>query len=232
VLRPASRLLLLATAVLSLSACTTFTDDNVAARVGDVELSYSDFERRVRSVDDSGADAIPGDLGRGVVANWIALELARDSGLLERYEAGPQESGVLCVFAVNVADAAAADAAVASLRAGADWDEFVTETDPLARLSGRQECLPTTAIGDLISQIGTATTDDPYRALTFPTPSFAVIRIQPVDELSGFELLQVTQALDPDLVDSIVDTATEADVYVDPRLGQFNPVQFSVTPLG
>jgi hypothetical protein len=53
-----------------------------------------------------------------------------------------------------------------------------------------------------------------------------------VTHVNGFELLEVYQTIDPDLVDEIVDSAADADVYVDPKLGRFDPELFGVAPLG
>lgn len=228
-LRPA---LLLAAAAVVLSSCATFTEADLAARVGDAELTYEDFERRVRLVEPSVSGVIDADLGRAVIANWIALELSRGPGLVDLYEAGPVESGVLCVSAVPVPDAATGDAAIDRLRAGTEWSEFVAETDPQSRLDGRQECVPTNVAGEIVDQFAGMTVADRYRTITLPGPSFAVIRMQTADELSGFELLRTVQGGAPELVDQIVASAGDADIYVDARLGAFDPEQFTVTALG
>lgn len=230
--RPATRLVLLAAAALPLTACATFTDDNVAARVGDAELGYGEFEQRVRLIDERDVERIPVDTARTVISNWIALELSRGSGLVDRYAAGPNDSGVLCVSAINVADITAADAAVDALRGGADWGAFVAETNPAATLAGRQECIPTAAIGDLASQIDGLSADDPFRSLAFDDGAVAVLRMQPVNELNGFELLRVYQSVDADAVEAIVALGSERDVYVDPLFGTFDAEQFGVAPLG
>jgi hypothetical protein len=224
---------LIAAAGLALSGCATFTDADVAARVGDAELDYDEFEDRLAQISESSGDRIVGENGRAVVSNWVALELAGLAGLVELYTAGPAESGVLCVSAVNVADTAAADDAVADLRGGADWAEFVTATDSSVALDGRQPCFPTSDLADLSDQVAGMTVDNPYVALSFPNGAGAVVlQMQQVTQVSGFELLQVYQTIDPDLVDEIVDSAADADVYVDPKLGSFDPELFGVAPLG
>lgn len=228
-LRPA---LLLAAVAAVLSSCATFTDADLAARVGDAELGYGEFERRVQLVENVEPGAIDGELGRAVVANWVALELSRDAGLVDLYEAGPLDSGILCVWAVSVPDVATGDAAVEQLRTGTDWGDFVIETDPQIPLDGRQECVPTSVVAEIADQFTGMTAADRYRTITLPGPSFAVIRMQTVDELSGFELLRTVQNDDPELVEQIVAAAADADIYVDARLGSFDPTQFTVTPLG
>jgi hypothetical protein len=224
---------LIAAAGLALSGCATFTDADLAARVGDAELDHDELESRLAQLSESSGDRVVGENVRAVVSNWVALELARAAGVVELYAAGPAESGVLCMSAVSVADAAAAEAAVAELRAGADWSQFVTSTDPTAVLDGRQACLPTSGLGELSEQLTGMTVDEPYGAVTLPDGVGAVVlKMQQVSEVNGFELLQAYQTIDPDLVDEIVASAAEADVYVDPTLGSFDPERFGVAPLG
>ena len=50
--------------------------------------------------------------------------------------------------------------------------------------------------------------------------------------MSGFELLRTVQESDPELVDQIVASAADADIYIDPRLGTFDATQLSVAALG
>lgn len=70
-------------ATASLSACTTFSDDNVAARVGDTELSNDDLATVLRGTlgDDAvfapiNDDSRPDDAG-DIVTNWIIDQLLR-----------------------------------------------------------------------------------------------------------------------------------------------------------
>jgi hypothetical protein len=77
------------------------------------------------------------------------------------------------------------------------------------------------------------TVDNPYAVLTFPEGSGAVVlQMQQVSDVNGFELLQVYQTVDPDLVEEIVGSVADADVYIDPKLGSFDPERFGVAPLG
>jgi hypothetical protein len=228
-----ARLVALLCAGLPLTACATFTESDLAARVGDAELDYDEFEDRLAQVSESSSGRVVGENGRAVVSNWVALELARPVGLIDLYSAGPTESGVLCVSVVTVADTATADVAVADLRGGADWAAFVTDTDPLATLDGRQPCLPTSELGEFADQLSGMTVDNPYAALTFPEASGSVVlQMQQVSDVNGFELLQVYQTVDPDLVEEIVGSVADADVYIDPKLGSFDPERFGVAPLG
>lgn len=231
--RPIFRIALFAATAVALSGCATFTDDNLAARVGDAELSYDEFSDRFSQTNETDGDRIDADRGRAIVSNWIALELARPSGIVDLYAEGPIVSGVLCPSVVGVADGTAANAALAALRGGADWGQFVADTNPEAALDGRIECLPTTELGEAANQLSVMEADNPYGALTFPDGSGAVvIRMQQVSDVNGFELLRAYQTIDPELVEIIVASATDADVYVDPSLGSFDAERFGVAPLG
>lgn len=140
---------------------------------------------------------------------------------------------MLCASVVAVADGTTANAALAELRGGADWGQFVADTNPEAALDGRIECLPTTELGEDANQLSAMEADNPYGALTFPDGSGAfVIRMQQVSDVNGFELLRAYQTIDPELVELIVASATDADVYVDPSLGSFDAERFGVAPLG
>lgn len=231
--RPISRLALFAAIAVALSGCATFTDDNVAARVGDTALSYDEFADRFGQTNETEGDRIPAEAGRSIVSNWIALELSRPAGILDLYSEGPIASGVLCAWVVGVPNAEAATAAIADLSGGADWGQFVTDTQPEAVLDGRIECLPTSELGEDANQLAAMEADNPYVALTFPDGSGAfVIRMQQLSDVNGFELLRVYQTIDPELVDTIIDSANDADVYVDPSIGAFDVERFGVAPLG
>ncbi|HUF99933.1 MAG TPA: hypothetical protein VMM60_17540 [Ilumatobacter sp.] len=77
--------LALAVAAMSaLSACATFTDDNVVARVGDTELSHDDLAAILRSVEGDDAVFAPmnddnrTDDATDLVRDWITDRLLRD----------------------------------------------------------------------------------------------------------------------------------------------------------
>jgi hypothetical protein len=84
---PSRRLIPLAVAVASLgslSACTTFSDDNVVARVDDAELTNDDFAEIVRSVEGEEATFAPinddtrNDDATDIIRNWIVDQIVRD----------------------------------------------------------------------------------------------------------------------------------------------------------
>jgi PPIC-type PPIASE domain len=68
----------------SLSSCTTFSDDNVAARVNDTELKNDDLSDILRSVEGEEAtfapinDASRTDDATDIIRNWIVDQIVRD----------------------------------------------------------------------------------------------------------------------------------------------------------
>ena len=65
-----------ATAAIVLSGCSTFTDNDVAAKVGDEELTESDIQAVLEgSVDDTAE--VPYDAANAVVSNWIIDRVLR-----------------------------------------------------------------------------------------------------------------------------------------------------------
>ncbi len=84
---PTRRLVLLAVAVASLgslSACATFSDDNLVARVNDTELTSDDFSEILRSVEGDEATFAPindgsrPDDATDIIRNWIVDQIVRD----------------------------------------------------------------------------------------------------------------------------------------------------------
>lgn len=83
---PTRRLVPLAVAVASLgslSACATFSDDNVVARVNDTELTNDDFSKILRGVEGEEAAFAPindesrTDDATDIVRNWIVDQIVR-----------------------------------------------------------------------------------------------------------------------------------------------------------
>lgn len=226
---------LIAAAAVAVTGCATFTENDVVARVGDDELTNDEFAERVDQLQSAqggatGADRIDGELARSTVANWLALRLAAQAGVVERYGEGVDELGVACVFALPAADEAAAQAIVDELTAGADWDEVIAREAPDIPGAGRQQCISTQGLSpDLAAQIAGMSPADPYRVVT--GQGLLVIRAQTEAELFGIDLLTALQPSDPALIDAIVTSIDGDDVYVDPRVGTFVAERFAVEPV-
>jgi hypothetical protein len=65
-----------ATAAIVLSGCSTFTDNDVAAKVGDEELTESDVQAVLEDSFDDTAE-VPYDAANAVVSNWIIDRVLR-----------------------------------------------------------------------------------------------------------------------------------------------------------
>jgi hypothetical protein len=114
-------LLLVVTLVgaLTLSACTTFTDNDAIARVNDVELARADLERFIQEVIEAnpnmeGTDVIEGDAYRSLITDWIVDELVRQQ---------LEELGV----EISPDDLASATATVDQQIGGVEVSDFVRE---------------------------------------------------------------------------------------------------------
>jgi hypothetical protein len=113
---PTRRLVPLAVAVASLgslSACTTFSDDNVVARVNDTELTNDDFAEILRSVEGEEATFAPinddtrNDDATDIIRNWIVDQIVRDDLATNGIEV-PAPSTELTSTAIEANFAAAA----------------------------------------------------------------------------------------------------------------------------
>lgn len=237
--RRRARLALLAlVAAAAASGCTTFTDDGAVARVGDEELSSDEFaDLTARLEATQTLDPIPedrqrveGQVARSAVANWLAVRLADEAGVLERYANGIDDLGIACVFAFQTVDVTTGQALVDELNGGADWFDVVEREAPGTPAGGRQQCLPATTLGaELTALLAGMSPDDPYRVVD-GQPA-VVVRAQGLDELFGIDLLTALQSVDPDLVSEVITTGDDADVYVDPRVGEFDALRLSVDPV-
>ena len=221
------------------SGCTTFSDNDAVARVGDTELTTDEFGARsaqleatqgLLPVDGDPRVRVDGEVARSTVANWVTLQLAGDAGVVARYSNGIDDLPVACVMAFPVADMAVAESTIAALAAGADWDETIETVAPTAIGVDRQQCVPLATLGpDLSAQIAGMSADDPFRAIE-GAPAL-VIRAQRADELLGLDLLTALQGVEADLVDEVVALGADADIYIDPRIGTFDPVGLAVVPV-
>ncbi|MDJ0768853.1 MAG: hypothetical protein QNJ12_08670 [Ilumatobacter sp.] len=230
---PARLALALTAAALALSGCSTLGADDVAARVGDAELSHDELKERSSKlglpIDDA---VVVADDARAITATWIATELIREVGLIDRYEAGGETSGIWCLSFFQVGNIDEAQAYVDRLDAGEDWHAILAAELPDLPNAARAQCQPTESLGESITQLTGMSPSDPHRTVATPDGLTLVVRMQPVDEVNGFELMSLAQATDPSLIDAVLELAMTADVSVDPQLGAFSPEDLSVVPLG
>lgn len=229
------------------TGCGTF-DDDVVASVNGAELTSAElterYEARRASLDLQTEallfGALPegrlqGDLARSVVDDFIRTELLREVGVIDLYDAGPDESGVVCLELALAADLVAAEATVAALDDGEDWATVWNgATD---RSNG---CAPLSDLGPIAEQFAGIGFDDPYRALQFETGAAVVSRLVRGDEAPPVQLYGIVSLVDDSFLEPLVDAQTDADVHVDPQFGVYVPdvpwflgdAQPSVVPLG
>ncbi len=232
-------LLVLGAATLT-AGCTTFSDNDLAARVGDAEYSRDDLVAELEELGASDEQLAVADIARGQVGAWIAgrVSEAADPALAEAaYAKGLLESGSICVDVVVTATQADADAAITQLEGGTSFaDVFAAlNIDPgLAQQGGRVGCLPLSdpavSVDDpFIDSITTINAKNPFAALIIPSAApgedlYVVSRFVPYDELGPDETPIVTGALGAEALD--------LDIYVDPQIGTYDSASATVIPLG
>jgi hypothetical protein len=232
-------LLLLAAATLT-AGCTTFSDNDLAARVDDVEYSRDDLVADLEDLGKTDEQLATGDIARSQVGAWIAERVgeASDPTLAEAaYAKGLFESGSICLEVVATSAQADADAVVLALEDGTNFaDVFAASNvdDALAQSDGRIGCLAYAELalgGDnpLVESIIAINANDPYATAVLPgaTPGedlYVVSRFIPYDELGPGETPVVIAALNADALD--------LDIYVDPQIGTYDSASATVIPLG
>ena len=233
--------ILLPLAAASLTAgCTTFSDADLAARVGDSEYGRDELVADLEELGATDEQLASADIARGQVGAWVAERVseASDPALAEAaYEKGLFASGSICLQVVATSTQADADAVVAELEAGASFDQVFAASnvdDALATSNGRIGCLPIAdlALGvdnPLVDSITTINADDPYATAVLPgaVPDdelYVVSRFIPYAELGPDEIPIVTASLGAD--------ALGLDVYVDPQIGTYDSASATVIPLG
>lgn len=207
-------------------------DTDVVASVDDAELTVDQLERRADDLGFVVDGRIAGDDARVTIANWIGLQAAELSGLVDRYRAGPAESGIICVFGLPAPDAATGDDWLERLRGGEEWASIVEETDAASVVQTRIECQATAGLAPIVDQLGVLSLDDPYALITFEDQTLALVKMQTVEELNGFELLLAAQTIEPTAVELAAAALDDVEVDVASRYGVFDPATINVVPLG
>ncbi|NND75979.1 MAG: hypothetical protein HKN44_13330 [Ilumatobacter sp.] len=231
---------LLAVAVLGATfgtGCTTFSDNDAVARVGDVELSSERLRDRVDARGAPQGEALDANAVREEIGAWIGEQVAVgvDPGLAAAaYAQGLFASGSICFEVIVVDSTEAAAAALDELRAGADFAAVYGERniDPsLDGTTGRFPCVPENQL-----PLGTGNTfvdslvelDDGNRLTSVQLDesgaAHAVSRFVPYDELGPDDTALVLANLNVDL--------DGFDIHVDPRYGTYETSVGAVVPLG
>jgi hypothetical protein len=222
------------------AGCTTFSDSDAVARVGDVELGRDEFEDRLEDLGATDDDVLALDPVRAEITTWIQLQLVGSEELAAIYDAGPDESGVTCFSAIVVEDEPTAVAVQTELEDGAAFDEvFVRENlDPsLAEAVGALPCITAedieasadvafVAVGVTLNAenpFGTA----PVADTTGATVAWVTLAFRSFDELSEEDVVFVTRT-----IGTLEGADPDVDIYVDPRYGVWDTLRSQVVPLG
>jgi len=249
-------ILLPLTAATLTAGCSTFSDSNAVASVGDVELSEGGLDDLLdeQSVpDDQRSDL---DVVRPVISSWIestALDTGLfgeeliadipDDDLVNLYRQGMETSGVTCALLLVAPTVADADEAAAELRAGADFAEvFDTyNTDPaLADVSGNAGCFDINQVtgqgapSPEVLALMSVNSGNPVATSPSATANGdelgLLISFQEIDELGDAEQTQVLDAIRASAGARLL--LRDIDVDVDSRYGYFDRETGAVTPLG
>ncbi|MFP5488861.1 MAG: hypothetical protein ACLGHQ_11215 [Acidimicrobiia bacterium] len=216
-----------------LSGCATFTQDDVVASYNDDQLDQSEFDDRYERIGGDPIDGrFQGDAARAVVTNWIYERVLAEAGVIDRYELGPEASGILCVSLVRPTDLNEAQGYVDRLEGGEAWSDLLAADFPDVPANGDVDCIPTQDLGPLAPQVAGITLDNPYEVFLFDDQSVAVLRMRPTTEIDPLEIAGNVQTIDPESIEGIGEQFEAADITVDPQFGQFDGTSGQVVPVG
>ncbi|MGA9278638.1 hypothetical protein [Ilumatobacter sp.] len=249
-------ILLPLTATALTAGCSTFSDNDAIARVGDVKLSedgLDDLLDEQAVPDEQRADL---DLVRPVISGWIestAIDTGQfspemiqeipDDELARVYRQGMETSGVTCADLLVASTVDEAEQAADELRDGADFEVVFDEfnTDPsLVDVGGDAGCFDITQLtaqGEPSAEVlalMSVTSAEPIAIAPSTTATGdeagLLISFQDIDTLSDEEQTQVLDLVrQTSGVRLVLD---DLDVHVDSRYGYFDRATGAVTPLG
>lgn len=226
------RLVATAVGLVFVGGCSTFGDDNVVARIGEHELSESEFAERAAAAADPKATSLTGDSARLLITNWIYLTVARDTGLLHQYDLGPAVSGFACLNAFLAPDIETANEAIAALTDGADHATIAATIDPGNAEVVALGCNTASEYGlEATSQLGSMTAIDPHHVVVLGDATY-VVSLQSESQIDANQFMTAAFAIDPEATSAVVDQVRAAAIYVDPRFGFFNVETGDVVALG
>lgn len=248
-------LLPLATAALA-AGCTTFSDNDAVARVGDVELSEEELDDLFdeQEVPDDQRDDL--NIARTAISGWIestavdeglfSADLVQeipDDELVALYRQGMEAAGVTCARLLVAPSLAEAEDAAERLAVGEEFAEVFAElnVDPtLADVDGEAGCF------DINQVLGEGEPPPEVRALlsvnennpiaTAPSSSAdggevgLLIQYRPAEDLPEEDLAQVLDLIRQSSGVGLV--LDGIDIHVDSRYGRFDRATGSVVPLG
>jgi hypothetical protein len=245
-------------AVAALSGCATFDRNDVAASVGDAEVSIDDIAAL-----QTGEEAVPGDAVRQQLTLWIrtarlqqysnvpvdatlgsADEVAINqlvAALVDpaeaegRYDAG--DSSLVCPRAIPVATPEDGTGAIEAYEAGTSFADVAAQysNDPQLAASGGEldaiiggECV---APDGLNPDLIALLTDIPVGSMALRELSGGLLILQrkPFAELSAGSQQQIAASLVTE--DDFAAVFDDAVISVDPRYGRWDAATFTVVPM-
>ncbi len=219
-------------AVSALSSCATFDRNDVAAKVGDRSLSAKEAQALVGAT----AQQATGDQLRTTLTAWITHDVLGDLGK-GVYEQGISASPVVCLAAIPVASIDATASIMAALESGMSFadaaQQFSGDTE-LANSGGivvaadGTECMAPVELAPAVAEALTTTPVGQPLAADLDTFS-AVLLLRPYDDLSFETQATVSAAALPS--DQLTTIFADAQVYVDPRYGRWDPDSATVVSL-
>jgi hypothetical protein len=233
-------------AAVLLTGCSTFSDSDNVARVGDATLSTDDFQATLSSVGAPEDQPLPGDAVRAQITTWIQQQFAdadtpsvSPEEAAETYDAGIDTSGTACISAIIVTDEESATRVAEDLTGGADFDEVLGAeniepslgdaggdlgcvTSEQAQQAGDVEYVRTALALDASDPIGAA----PLVNAEGAEIAWIVMKFRSFAELSDADAATVTTTI------GTRNQAATADVWVDPRYGTWDPTTAQVVALG
>ncbi len=234
-----------ATAALS-AGCTTFSDSNNVARVGDVTLTNDDFQAQLTALGAPSDQLLPADAIRAEITTWIQEQVAGDDSAgvdadeaAAIYDEGIASSDTVCINGIVVDTEDTAERVADELTAGADFAELLaTENlDPsLGDAGGNVGCVTGDQVAEastleFVQVAATLSADNPFAVAPLVDTegneiAWAVLAFRPFDDLTPADAAAITATIDS------ANRLAAADVYVDPRYGTFDPATGQVVALG
>jgi hypothetical protein len=221
------------------AGCSTFSDNNVVARVNDVELTSDDFDARLTELGVTDAEVVQLEPVRAELTRWIQQQLVPADEIAAIYNAGAVEAGVVCVSGLVVADQEAAAASLDDIGSGTDFVEVFQRDNldqSLIETNGAIPCLSGTDLADnagtpFVELAATLSSDNPIGGAallddTGAEVAWVVLEFRPWEELDSVDAEQVAQLVD------VSDFAAGADVFVASRYGTFDVETGTVVGLG
>ncbi len=240
-------LVLSVAAIAALTAgCSTFSDNDNVARVGDATLTSDEFQAQLTELGAPTDQLLAAEAVRAQITTWIQEQVAADdsagidaAGAAALYDAGIESGGTICISGIVVESEDIASGVADELAAGADFAELLAaeNLDPsLGDVGGDIGCITSdqlveAADVEFVQVAAGLSADDPIAiAPLFDTEgnqfAWVVLSFRPFDELSPTDVELVTSAIDA------AARLADADVFVDPRYGTFDAATGQVVALG